>query len=90
MHIFKTKYKKLRGLHIENMQLLIKSIQYRTYKFMKRIFVYLSDMYRIFSLIIEYVPLYTICDIFVYHIHYTLVCLAYTRTILVFVYRLVT
>ena len=57
--------KKLRGLHIDNMQLLIKSIQYRTYKFMYRIFVYLSYMFRI--IFIDY----CIC-IVIYDIRYTI------------------
>ena len=67
---------------IENIRLLIKSIQYRTfsYKFIKFIsYICIFIVYIVyFSLIIVYVSLYTIycirytiCDIFVYRIHYS-------------------
>ena len=48
---------------IENIQLLIKSIQYRTYSYK---FIYLYSIFVYFSLIIEYVSLYTIFSYIVY------------------------
>ena len=64
---------------IENIQLLIKTIQYRTYKFIYRIFVYLSYIYRIF--LIDYRICIVIYDIRHFRISYTLLyfktCICY-------------
>ena len=80
MQFFK-KYKKIErsaisAYSIENIQLLRKSIQYRTYsyKFIYRIFVYLSYIFHWLSYVSLYTIYrirYTIYDIFVYRIHYS-------------------
>ena len=73
MQFFEQNFLKIERLHNLVTAVTEKSIQYRTYKFMYRIFVYLSYMYR-------YIPEFGFCFIFVYVL---LIILVYVLCILV-------